>query len=170
MLTPAVAQYNHGYIAPKADFAKNTPALAFTAGIKPITNGNVVFLDAQNFHLYLPDGVNHEAITGHLRGTIDRVGAHQVLLNQWFLNLPAMWQKSFTDLRYAKCEQRMFLDLPCTPAVTAPTESTCILTLAGLTETEEKVQGKETIHAAMEKIKAFVDETLEYLRKNSKVS
>lgn len=171
MFTPAFLQqgiaHQHGACCAAPAFGQDVPALAFFGRIRQTTTGNIICLDAQNFHLYLPGGANRGAITAHLRVITDRINGQEVPLNQWFSDLPEMCIASYTNFLLAKAD---ISKLATEHSALALIEQELVNYHAKLTAAAAKAEAAETIHNAMLAIKAYVDDALEYLAKNSRVS
>ena len=158
-----VDQQYYGYQQPPRVDTKDTPALAFIAGL----NDDSIYLDFDNFTKRLPARANQADILLSLRDLPRRVQTAQAQINDWLKAFPIIWEITLKGLLQAQIQQSMLtaLELPVEISFKEADAHRRKLLAAS-----QIVVEKQGIINVMTPLKEFLDKTKGYLRKNSKVS
>ena len=146
--------------------AIDTPALAFIAGIER----NVIFLDTKNLAKRFPSNANHAGISLLLKEITDDIERERGSINQWLEALPRIWEKTSQKLVQAEMQQSILNEKYPVTVLKSLNASNIAAYKSELRITSEIVQEKKGILNTIHTFKEFVDDTMEYLRANSKIT
>jgi hypothetical protein len=153
----------YGYPQPPRVDTKDTPALAFIAGL----GGDSIYLDFDNFQRRLPATANQADILLSLRDLPARIQKSQVQINDWLKAFPNIWEITLKILGQAQIQQSMLTAIePSADETFKDVDAHRRKLLAA----SQIVAEKEGILNVMRPLKEFLDKTKGYLRKNSKIT
>lgn len=143
-------------------YCKDTTALAFIARVKR----NALFLDT----VQVKKSFLHVALQSELADIIRRVDGERDSVNQWFSDLPRVRETILSAVQQAQIQQSILTQKYQPAALSALKPAEVVSHRNELRAASEVTNEKVGILNVIKTFRGFVDDSLEYLKKNSKIT